>query len=423
MAITGFNRESIGWGAVYFRGTLPPRPEEFAFLRQQGISIKRREPSPVMHWALELEHPHWGRGYIAAFKDNGHCPKFVLHDHFLTVMEKKVALQGTSSVQFRMPASLGNILRTRKNLLRFLSAIMAEDGLVAMDFLSQRFWSRAMLEDELCHDADLDIEALINMHLVSSDDSSSWFHSHGLGEIGAFDFDILRPSPDLLGMNGADAIRAIAFAIVEGLMSMSTPRFRLASSGPDIRCVSVPKFHRRARPEDAALRGKMDHTDKRVVLCEPGNGLLGFWRNVLPSKLLSQPLSSDTCWSFSNEASNLMAKRAKNTYTVFQRCFHETLGSNERSGLVKLGYLTDDGRNTEHLWFEVHECFDDVVEATLLNSPFFVRQLQEGERGRYSLENLSDWNLLLPYGSINPRSFRTLRQFREAKSRFDGKTH
>src|SRR5207248_2514776 len=78
------------------------------------------------------------------------------------------------------------------------------------------------LDDELCHDADLDIESLYTLHAVTGDEAGDeaviWLHSHGLAEIGLFDFDVLRPSEDLLG-RGRDALRAVAFAILDGAVS------------------------------------------------------------------------------------------------------------------------------------------------------------------------------------------------------------
>ena len=63
---------------------------------------------------------------------------------------------------------------------------------------SELFWSPAMLDDELAHDADLDVEALYTIHASTTTAARSrvyWLHTHGLEALGAFDIDVLRPSP------------------------------------------------------------------------------------------------------------------------------------------------------------------------------------------------------------------------------------
>jgi len=401
-------------GSVFFRGTLPPRAGDFAFLTKEGISVRPGTASPQRHWALSLTHPHWGTATL-------HCPReqirvppvTVEYSVGLTEEEKRTILRGESEVCLTMEGLGRNILRDRKNALRFLRAIMATDGLAAADHTAQRFWSREALDDELCHDADLDIEQVFTLHAVKSDTAGTgeWLHSHGLAEIGFFDFDIINPSQDL----GSDACRAIAFAIAEGRVAASTPSFQLASPAGTVRFVEASDFNRYADPSYARLRG--DHGDadrKRSVLCEPAGRLLGRWsRRVKPSKFLSNPLDPNTVFHFSTEASELMAERARGTYSLLRKLKAE-LDEFGFPVLLKLGYRIDDGGESdrEHLWFTAHALYDDAIDATLENQPLGVARLKQGDRGRHSVELLSDWVILTPLGSINPRYMSALREIR-----------
>ena len=178
------------------------------------------------------------------------------------------------------------VLADRKRLLFWLRALMQGDGVVGVDTTSQLLWSTAMLYHQFAHDADLDIEALYTIHAVgeapdespdrSPDGSNvSWLHTHGLDALGAFDSDVLEPSP-LFVSNCGDPLRAAAFAALEGAIAPGTARFELAHPGGAVRLVPVDEFHAHASPEHQRLRSlDAAHGAPRAVLCEPVGGLFG----------------------------------------------------------------------------------------------------------------------------------------------------
>jgi hypothetical protein len=57
------------------------------------------------------------------------------------------------------------------------------------------------------------------------------------------------------------------------------------------------------------------------------------------------------------------------------------------------------------------------VDATLVNAPFHIARLREGERGRHPLDLLSDWTIMTPFGAVTPRQSKTLRFIREHRDR------
>src|SRR5205814_9185336 len=129
------------------------------------------------------------------------------------------------------------------------------------------------LDDGLCHGAGLGFESLSALHDVTGDDEEDevvWVPSHGLAEIGLFDFDVLRPSEDLLA-RGRDALRAIAFAILEG-EARRNRTFGLLRPAGAVRFVDVREFRRRGDRAANELRagGDEEHNRDRVVLCEAG---------------------------------------------------------------------------------------------------------------------------------------------------------
>ena len=113
-------------------------------------------------------------------------------------------------------------------------------------------------------------------------------------------------------------------------------------------------------------------------------------------------------------ASQLMAERARKTYPVLRQIAEE-VAELELPVLVKIGYVVDGGDDDEreHLWFQAHALAPETVDATLVNAPYYIERLNEGDRGTHSIEGLSDWTVMTPFGPINPRAFHARRLIRE----------
>lgn len=419
------NKKTACAGSVLFRGRLAPRAQEFAHLEQRGFKVWNMEPGPAANWALRLSHPKWGQADVVCLRDCPRPPRHLIDfDPSLTKQERDQAHLGESTVSVILEGERQDVLRDRKTLLRFLRAVMGGDGMVAVDHTAQRFWPREALDDELCHDADLDIESLYTLHAITDDHDDNkvvWLHSHGLAEIGLFDFDVLEPSEDLLG-RGRDALRVIAFAILEGSVDRNTPRFTLMRPGGDVRFVDVRDFSRRAGRAANALRIGADdeHGRDRAVLCDPVTGLFGrLFGRVTPSRLLSQPAPDEMTVPFSTAASNLMSERALGTYLQLQQLAGE-FAEFEFPVIVKLGYRIDGGGpdDREHLWFAAHELGDVRIDATLESAPFSISRMKKGQRGGHLMELLTDWAILTPLGTITPRYTVPARQIRGSREEF-----
>lgn len=418
-------------GSVYFRGNLPPRAEEFEFLRGSGVEVARLEDAPGVHWRLRLRHRSWGEAEMVALRDFQVFPPVMVDvASGLSNPERDEAKAAGTGVSLKAASSRANMLADRKNLLRYMRAVMGDDGVVAVDHTSELFWSRSRLDAELWHDADLDVEALYTVHAVADDPPAGedddgeegeprarWIHTHGLANIGAFDFDILDASSDVLHAN--DALRALAFAILEGKVGPSTPEFMLAHPGGRIRMVPVAEFHRAADPAEAAFRDNDEnHNTDRSVVCEPARGLLRrFSKSVRLSKFFRGEIGDGTTFQFSPAASRLMADRALATISVLRTLMGEW-AEFEFPVMVKLGYPTDgakDETDREHMWFEVHELLDGAVDATLRNQPYGVSSLRAGDRGVHDVTLRTDWAMLTPMGTITPRDLHLAWQMRSQK--------
>jgi hypothetical protein len=413
-----FRRKVTVGGSILYRSAYPPPLSALAGLAGPRVAVKEVPASSDARWMVNVSHPEWGEGQLMSLKDAPLPPPILIdQERALTDAERQSLKRASSALMFKMDGNRGDVLRDRKHAFRLMHAFLGEEGVGICDHLAQRFWSREALTDELSHDAALDIEAVHVLHAVSDESGAvSWLHSHGLGEIGFFDFDILRPDPQVY--QTADLLRALAFHIVEGKARVGE-RLGVWEPGGEVLPIDAAEFDRTAAAADVKLRDDPggDHRRNRVVLCEP-KGRWSWRKTSRPSAFLSEPIGDQGVLSFSTSASALMADRARNTYDVFRETFGE-LAAFELPAIVKLGYPMDgDPGNQEHLWFEVHALSPDKIDATLMSAPFYVAALNQGDRGRHSVELLSDWTIFTPLGPINPRSLVARRVIRADRAAF-----
>lgn len=414
-----FKRDTTAHASVLFRGSLQPRPEEFASLARKGIEVTPGTAPPTARWALQLRHPTWGEAELIAFKDLPLPPREMIdYTAGLTDRDRDDFAAAGSGLIVTAPAKTGTVLRDRKALLYFGRAVMGNEGIGLVDHLSLLMWSRDALDDELLHDANLDINQVHCVHAVAEDESgehqrrASWVHTHGLGELGGFDFDILRPSTAFMD-ECTDVLRAIAFAVVEGRVKPDTERFEVAS-GCEIRFVEAGEFQKRANLDDAALREHdEDHSRNRAVLCEPEKQrpFGGVPRRPRSATFFRRDNYDGLLIHFSDEATALMEARARATVALLGDFLAE-FRDLRLPTLVKLGLPTASG-GREHPWFSVNSISGDKIDCTCENEPFDVPDLKRGDRRVASIEDLTDWLIMTPVGSITPSSLRTARTVRE----------
>ncbi|MGZ8901322.1 MAG: DUF2314 domain-containing protein, partial [Limisphaerales bacterium] len=141
-----------------------------------------------------------------------------------------------------------------------------------------------------------------------------------------------------------------------------------------------------------------------------------------PAKALSVPFDESNLIQFSSEATELMSIRAKASFGFFVKLVDEMsalarqLPGFETTPALKLGYKVDnavDEHDREHMWFEFHGMSGEQIDATLLNAPFHIASMKEGQRGLHSQALLTEWCIFTPAGKISHSNSRPLRFIRK----------
>jgi len=404
-------------GSVFFRGTTPPRAEDFGDLRGLGFDLARI-PAEDAYWVLRLRHSKLGEARLVALRDMPMPPDMLIAmSNGLTDLEKDELRSAGCSVGLQLSSSRGSVLRDRKTLLKLFHVSLLDTGVGAADHRSEQFYSRAALEDELSAPGEPDVSVLYSIHAITDESGRQfWLHTHGLATVGAFDLDILNPS-ESLASNCGDFFRALAFAALEGELTPGTTNYPLAQPGGNIRLVPAAQFQARAPAAERALRDDVEgHTERRSVLCNPAGGLSRLMGAPVRASRFLSCVDTERCTiHFSKAATQMMSERARATLSLFER-IRDELREFECPALVKIGYPTDsDARCAEHLWFEVHSIRGDAIDATLVSAPHDIRAMRAGTRGTHPVERLTDWVIPSPAGQITPHARRALRMIRERK--------
>ena len=89
--------------------------------------------------------------------------------------------------------------------------------------------------------------------------------------------------------------------------------------------------------------------------------------------------------------------------SFFQKIFNKNENNqNQWSFIVKLGLVVDDANNDterEHLWFSTISANEKTVEGRLLNQPYWIASLKEGDVKSYPIDILTDWIIYDPEGN------------------------
>jgi hypothetical protein len=404
-----------GLGVVYFAGAAPSAASIEKQLRAAGMQVVPSEKGRSKgDWAFGLCHEDRGSAIVLLEPDAPPAVGFLQYAQGLTENEAARARTGASAVLVVVAAEHDDVLRDRKRLLWFMRRVMGEDGVLGVDLASRVPWSPAALDDELSHDAALDIEALYVCHAVGAHrDRVGWLHTHGLAELGAFDLDVLRPDPWLL-RTGNDALRALAIAVLQGRLKASTPVFALAVPGGKIGLMPAAEFMAAASPEDKALRdtgpGTGDpHAKDRAVVCEPRQAA-GPTPRPVPSRLLSHSPEGVTP-VFDEEAAAIIATRAQATVGVL-RALTDEFAEYPVVATAKLLFPILESGASELISCRIHALHEDTVDCTLTGQPTGL-PIREGLRSTFSLNRLADWRILSPEGDMTPRSSLGARRLRE----------
>jgi uncharacterized protein YegJ (DUF2314 family) len=253
-------------------------------------------------------------------------------------------------------------------------------------------------------------ENLYSVHAVMDPDASDrvWLHTHGLLRCGTIELEMLDAPAEhaatLCNLLGAAAAMTLElgppppeepFLVGQGLELVWLPWDKGLSHVP--------------RGVSGSTRDRDEyHSHPSGILFAPGEKWLGLFGSRFrnPERYLSI-LEDNPLLYVSNLETARMSRLATERLHRFLKLFEQQSTSEDWLFLVKLGYAVDHAEepdDREHLWFQVHGVEDSRFDATLINAPYGIARMHEGQRDLHDRELLSDWSVHCPHGSFDPDS-------------------
>jgi hypothetical protein len=250
------------------------------------------------------------------------------------------------------------------------------------------------------------------------DGDEHWLYTRGLRRCGMPELELLGVAAEHLQTASALLGAVASRAILHGMPTMGEE----VLYGHNLAAAVVP--WRYAHPDLEAVIGGPDdrdeeHPDSDLVLVfwEATSATTGVWRSVTdvleeddpPIFLLTE---------YETERLEALSRLRWRSFASLVDTYGNAKGWRF---LAKFGYGGADGTTREHLWFDVHGADALTAEATLINSPFQDLGLAEGERGRHSIDRLTDFRVGSPVGTATPESLDRL--LRALVATMDAESH
>lgn len=253
-------------------------------------------------------------------------------------------------------------------------------------------------------------ENLYSVHAVVDPDAKDrvWLHTHGLLRCGTIELEMLDApadqAPVLCNLLGAAAAMTLElgppppdepFLVGQGLELVWLPWDQgLSHVGRGV------SGSRRDRDEF--------HSNPSGILFAPGEKWLGLLGSRFKNPERYLPVLQDNPLLYvSNMETARMRLLAAERLDRFLRLFAQHGQRDDWMFLVKLGYAVDHAEgdeDREHLWFQIHDVDNGHFDATLINAPYGIARMREGQRDRHERSLLSDWSVHCPHGSFDPDS-------------------
>ncbi len=260
-------------------------------------------------------------------------------------------------------------------------------------------------------------DSLYTIHCaVDSEDSevsnnSIWLHTHGLNRCNLIEIEALDITEES-AVNVANLIKTIAGFMLENGVPPKKKIFhidhRLSITWLPWK-TGIKKFPS-SIPGSKKYRDDLHNFRTGILFAVKKYYVFPKYENL---NKLNGLLSENPIVHISTNETDRMKSLAFERLEDFINIFTVYKEKKEWEFLIKLGYQADntnDETGNEHLWFQIHNYSMDEVEATLLNEPYNIAAMYEGQRDIHKIDNLTNWFISTPHGNYNPDSVYELKR-------------
>lgn len=312
--------------------------------------------------------------------------------------------------------------------LKIMNAIVPDASLV-LDFMSYRLLSAKWLSMTAKSSIPPSPDYLYTLHCVYDEDGENgnrryWFHTHGLHRCGSVELEMLNFS------QGAEQMNTLINMTVKKFLTdpaKEKERFTIGYDGMGINLCWLRWEEALKDLPQNILGGAGDRDEVDNVHAEPSGILFAVEDgNMISPEIYTSTLAENPIYYITTEETNRMSALAKERFGVFASVFSKEHKQPEKKSflkslfnskkeedeagwtfLVKLGLIVDNSESEtdkEHLWYEVISIAGNQIEGKLLNQPYWIAALNEGDIKTYPLDLLTDWVIYSPDNTYTPDS-------------------
>lgn len=243
---------------------------------------------------------------------------------------------------------------------------------------------------------------LYSIHYISDKDThTAWLHSHGLHRCGMIELEIINIS------NSINEFHMILQATIDYYLEKG-----MAKRGEKILVAQLPNkyIHVEWKPWEVALEELnkpglfkkapkfMGNKKDRDGHDHP-SGVLYFNNEdkLVELNTWEKELEGNLMIMVSDEETLRMSEFASERFKHFKFIYSRHQNDDQFYFLIKAGIEVEGenkiGSSHEHMWFEVKEVTENDFVGKLINQPYNVASMEEGETYTISLENLTDYRI------------------------------
>ncbi len=247
---------------------------------------------------------------------------------------------------------------------------------------------------------------LYRIHAVSGDNNEVWLHTHGLNRCGTIELEILNANKENDGYRAVSSvIETLAVKAIDNNLSEKElePIFlghdivvtwkKWEETIEDFNCLGASYEDRVGHDFPCGVlflyKSEEDYEQKR----------LSSMNDIIPH------LQENPLFFISNKETQRMKSLAVERIDyVYENAF-----KNENKILIKVGVEVDEGYkdeengfDTEHLWFELVDITKTTFTGVLLNQPYYIERLNEGDQFQFEDVDITDWIIYTSDDTIYP---------------------
>ena len=235
------------------------------------------------------------------------------------------------------------------------------------------------------------------------DNDVIWLHTHGLCRCGFSEIEILN-SNKFDYNHHYHLVETLANHILDnGVKDDNTYFVGYLNNDTPIVVTLLPWVEGLLYYKDISLGGSLDRKEEHNT----NTGIIFAFENEsdISDKLISKLEIYDGKWDddsiffITSEETERMSLVARENINYLIKAFNDK----DNSIIVKVGVITDNEKDREHMWFDLIDVIDDNnFKLKLLSEPYNVSNMHPGDEGIYGLDKITDWIIYTKDYEIGP---------------------